>query len=254
MSRFSLTFSNNLNNVFNKNLQQPKPNTYFNKNMNYYICSSGGCGSTILYNYLSNFGNVYHIHDRYPPNKLQYVGCKNASEDVNSEWFNGVEIPENELTNYKVIFIYRHPIPVIFSRFAQKYGPNTKHLQNIKCDNSGNINFFNVLRERKDLYKMEEFFNNYTTISSERNYDIYSIKYELFFNNISFFNYLINIPDIKELYPIKSESSKKYQYINELNLIYKNLILKMNKMAFIVRIPKIKNEEIIENEEFNVKV
>jgi len=54
------------------------------------------------------------------------------------------------------------------------------------------------LRERKDLYKMEEFFNNYTTISSERNYDIYSIKYELFFNNLSFFNYLMNIPDIKE--------------------------------------------------------
>ena len=82
MSRFLLTFSNNFNNVSNKNLQQPKSNTYFNKNMNYYICSSGGCGSTILFNYLSNFGNVYHIHDRYPPNKLQYVGSKNTSENV----------------------------------------------------------------------------------------------------------------------------------------------------------------------------
>ena len=66
---------------------------------------------------------------------------------------------------------------------------------------------------------MEDFFNNYTTISSERNYDIYSIKYELFFNNISFFNYIMNIPDIKEFYPTKSESRKKYQYINELNFI-----------------------------------
>lgn len=238
MSRFLLTFSDNSNKSYYNNLQQPKSNTYFNKNMNYYICSSGGCGSTILFNYLSNFGNVYHIHDRYPPNKLQYVGSKNTSEDINAEWFNGIEIPENELTNYKVIFIYRHPIPVIFSRFAQKYGPNTKHLQNIKCENDGNINFFNVLRERKDLYKMEEFFNNYTTIVSDRNYDIYCIKYELFFNNIGFFNKIMNIPDIKELYPIKSESHKKYQYVNDLIYIYKNLIQKMNKMAFITRIPK----------------
>lgn len=240
MSRFSLTFNNN----FNNNFQQPKPNNYFNKNMNYYICSSGGCGSTILFNYLSNFGNVYHIHDRYPPNKLQYIGNKNknTSEHVNSEWFNGVEIPENELTNYKVIFIYRHPIPVIFSRLAQKYGPNTKHLQNIKCDNNGNINFFDVLKERKDLYKIEDFFNNYTTISSERNYDIYSIKYELFFNNISFFNQIMNIPDIIELYPIKSEHNKKYQYVRELLIIYNKLIQKMNRMTFITRIPKLKNE------------
>ena len=226
--------NNNNNNI----LQKPKSNTYFNKNMTYYICSSGGCGSTILFNYLSNFGNVYHIHDRYPPNKLQYVGTKNTDKDINAEWFNGVEIPENELTNYKVLFIYRHPIPVIFSRFAQKHGPNIKHLQNIKCENNGNINFFNVLRERKDLYKMEEFFDNYTTFVSDRNYNIYCIKYELFFNNIGFFNKVMNIPDIKELYPIKSESLKKYQYVNNLTYIYKNLIQKMNKMAFIRRILK----------------
>ena len=29
----------------------------FNVKMNYYICSSGGCGSTILSQYLSIFGN-----------------------------------------------------------------------------------------------------------------------------------------------------------------------------------------------------
>jgi len=246
MSRFSLTFNNNYNNNFNNNFNnnlQPKSNSHFNKNMTYYICSSGGCGSTILFNYLSNFGNVHHIHDRYPPNKLQYVGSKTTSEDINIEWFNGVEIPENEVENYKVIFIYRHPIPVIFSRFAQKYGPNTKHLQNIKCDNSGNINFFDVLRERKDLYKMEEFFDNYTTIVSDRNYDIYCIKYELFFNHIRFFNKIMNIPDINELYPIKYEKTRKYQYINELKFIYKKLIKKMEKMTFITRIPKIQNGE-----------
>jgi hypothetical protein len=210
--------------------------------MNYYICSSGGCGSTVLFNYLSNFGNVYHIHDRYPPNKLQFVGSKNNSENINGEWFNGVEILESELINYKVIFIYRNPIPVIFSRFAQRQGPNVKHLQNIKCDNNGDINFFHVLGSGKDLYKIEEFFDNYTSIPSERNYDIYCIKYELFFNNISFFNQIMNIPDIIELYPIKSEHNKKYQYVRELLIIYNKLIQKMNRMTFITRIPKLKNE------------
>ncbi len=36
-------------------------------------------GSTVLFNYLANFGNVYHIHDRYPPKKLQYVGKENTN-------------------------------------------------------------------------------------------------------------------------------------------------------------------------------
>ena len=54
-------------------------NTYFNKDMNYYICSYGGTGSTVLFNYLANFGNVYHIHDRYPPKKLQYIGKENTN-------------------------------------------------------------------------------------------------------------------------------------------------------------------------------
>jgi len=81
------------------NIQSNNHKPIFNKNMNYYICSFGGCGSTILFKYLSNFGNVYHIHDRYPPNKLKYVGCNHTDEDVYSEWFNNVEINNNEINN-----------------------------------------------------------------------------------------------------------------------------------------------------------
>jgi hypothetical protein len=58
----------------------------------------------------------------------------------------------------------------------------------------------------------------------------------------------MNIPDIKELYPIKNERYRKYQYVKKLLIIYNNLIQKMNKMTFITRIPKIKKEELtIEN-------
>jgi len=126
MRRFTLQFNTDKPIQNNNN-----HNNYFNKDMNYYICSYGGSGSTVLSNYLSNFGNVYHIHDRYPPKKLTYIGQKNTTKDIYNEWFNDVEIPKEELKNYKIIFIYKHPIPVIFSRFAQAKGPNIPHLRNI---------------------------------------------------------------------------------------------------------------------------
>lgn len=221
-----------------------KPQNYFNKNMNFYVCSSGGCGSTIIYNYLSNFGNVYHIHDRYPPNKLTYVGSENTDKDVYREWFNDVEIPQENLNNYKVLFVYRNPLRVIYSRYAQRHGPNINHLKHIKCDNGGNIHLFDVLKSGKDLYKMEEFFDNYVSVK-DRNYNIYCLKYELFWNNISLFNKVMGIPDIIHLYPEKKENMKQIQFQERLNQIYASLIFKMSTMRFIEFIPKIerKNDE-----------
>jgi hypothetical protein len=241
MNRFSLQF-NNYPNTNNVSLPAINKLNYFNKDMNYYICSIGGSGSTILFNYLANFGNVYHIHDRYPPNKLQYIGKENTNVDVYSEWFNGVEIPEGKLKNYKVIFIYRNPIQVIFSRFI---GPNIPHLQHIKCINNGNISLSDVLITGKDLYGIEYFFDNYIT-QADRNYDIYSVKYELFWENIKLFNETLGIPDIKKLYPIKQERKKTFTNTKELSYIYNSLINKMRRMGFIDLISPI---HIIENEE-----
>ena len=220
MNLLSIQHSSNNMNVLIKH-------PYFNEDMNYYICSYGGSGSTVLFNYLSNFGNVYHIHDRYPPKKLQYTGKNNTDEDVYNEWFNGVEIPEEKLKNYKIIFIYRNPIPVIFSRFAQFKGPNIPHLQHIKCINNGNIYIYDVIKLKKDFYGIENFFDNYI-IPQDRNYEICAVKYELFWNNISQFNNVIGIPDIKELYPIRQEHKKKLTFVNELKFIYNSLINKMN--------------------------
>ena len=237
MHRFSLNF-------INTPTSNKTPPNIFDKNKVFYVCSSGGCGSTILFNYLKNFGNVYHIHDRYPPNKLEYIGNVNSEKDVYSEWFNGVQIPEEHLDNYKVIFLYRHPIQVIYSRFAQKNGPNTTHLKHIKCDNGGNINIFDVLKTRRDLYKMEEFFDNYT-IPNERNYNIYCVKYELFWDNISLFNRMMGIPDIKSLYPVKQERPKQFQFLIQLTTIYNSLINKMKTMKFIEIVQPIQRENII---------
>jgi len=226
--------------IINKNitnLEKPKPIVsnlnYFNKNMNYYICSSGGCGSTILSQYLRNFGKVYHIHDRFPPDKLCYIGEENTDDGVYNEWFNTVEIPEDKLNSYKVIFIYRNPIDVIFSRFIKPCGPHVEHLKHIKCKNNGLIGLGDVLNTKMDLYGLEEFYDNYT-IPKKRNYQICCVKYENFFNDISLFNKVLGIPDIKELYPIKNEKAKRYTYLRELNAIYYNLIMKMRKMPFLM--------------------
>lgn len=225
---------------------KPKSNVsnicYNNKEkMNYYICGSGGCGSTIISKYLSNFGNVYHIHDRYPPDKLCYVGKENTNENVYREWFNSVEIPNDKLHLYKVIFIYRNPIYVIFSRCVRPSGPNVEHLKHIMCFNDGLIGLGDVLKTGKDLYGLEHFYDNYT-IPRKRNYSIHCVKYEHFFNNIELFNKSLDIPNIKSLYPVKNETKKKYTDLNILEAIYKRLINKMNSMPFIKILEPIKQD------------
>ena len=231
------------------NFRKPKLNTqYKNKQnlesgLNFYICGSGGCGSTLIYNYLKQFGKSYHIHDRYPPEKLCYVGSENTNSPVYREWFNKTEIPEDKLKTYKVIFVYRNPIPVIFSRFSFPSGPNVLHLQHIMCKNNGKIYFKDVIASGIDLYGLENFFDNYT-IPKKRNYDIICVKYEDFFNNISIFNNVLGIPDIKELYPVKHERVKIFSFVNELITIYNSLMKKMNMMKFIEIIKPLKDEKI----------
>lgn len=223
--------------------------SYFNPDMNYYICSSGGCGSTLLMEYLSHFGNVYHIHDRYPPEKLCYIGNEHSSENVYTEWFNKTEIPDDKLHLYKVIFIYRDPIKVIFSRFIQPQGPNIAHLQHIKCINNGLIGLKDIVNTGIDLYGLEQFYDNYTN-PKNRNYQIYCVKYELFFKNISLFNKVLGLPDIRHLYPVKNERAKYLTHLQELSTIYYRLIMKMNAMPFIKLIHPI--QETMSNDDDDV--
>lgn len=207
----------------------------FDKTRFFYICSFGGSGSTVLFNYLSQYGTVEHIHDRFPPEKLTYVGKKNTTDDIYSEWFNKTEIPSEDVKNYTVIFIYRNPLDVILSRYVLPNGePHTEHLKHVMCKNDGNIRLSEVLHSGKDMYGIEEFFNNYTTGSKERNYKIICVKYELFWDNIAFFNNVIKIPDIKRNYPARYERKKKLLHFNkQLSSIYCSLINKMKNKLFI---------------------
>lgn len=219
---------NNVSNTLHTTTLHTPTNTY----KTFYICSYGGSGSSMLTNYLSNFGKVFHIHSRYPPKKLTYTGCTNSNTYCYQEWFNNAQIADCNLHKYIVIYIYRNPIHAIFSRFENKIGTNP-HLTHIQCN--PNIKLQDVIDSNDDLYGIEEFFNNYTK-TENRNYDIYCVKYEDFWDNIETFNETFDIPDTKYLYPIKNETAKHYEYLNELNKIYGPLICKMNSMKFIEKV------------------
>ena len=186
----------------------------------YYVCSYGGSGSKILTKYLNKFGTAYHVHSRFPPEYLTYTG-----RNTYSEWFSNINIPDNEINNYKVIFIYKDPIKAIYSRFT-----NPEHLKHIQCDNK--ITLEDVIEQNKDLYGIEEFFNNYTT-SKNRNYKIYCVKYEELFNNFEEFNKILELPNIKEYYPTLKETDKSDICDKRLDAIYKPLKDRMDKMKFI---------------------
>jgi len=214
-----------------KAFNQTKNN--MNPNKMYYVCSYGGCGSTILSTYLSNFGLVKHVHSRYPPSKLEYVGDGYTEWNVYKEWFNLFPVPEENVKDITVIYIYRNPVEAIFSRFS-----NPEHLQHIQCQQYFTIQ--KVLDEKKDLYEVEEFFTNYTRKNVERNYSIVCVKYEELFENWEKFNQTIGIPNVPDLYPIKkqrelrSNDERKLKDAKKiLTDIYSNLIQKMERMDFI---------------------
>jgi len=205
---------------------------YFNGDINYYICSFGGCGSKILQKYLSNFGNTHHIHSRVPPKMLTRVGTEEYPE-----WFNNIKISEkvdrqynlDQIKNVKVIYLYRNPIDAIHSRFipGKTHRISTDHLNNITADH---WNIESVIGNMMDLWQLNDFYNNYTKPDDERNYKIYCVNYEKFWDNIELFNSTMELPNIKSLYPVRHESNHEYIHVDKLNEIYKLLIENMNAM------------------------
>jgi hypothetical protein len=190
-----------------------------NSNKVFYVCSFGGCGSKMLCTYLSNFGKVKHVHSRVPPVNLTHIGI--------NEWFGNVPVNPKDLPNHYVIYIYRDPIKAILSRFTQ-----IEHLQHIQTNPKTTLQ--DVIERKKDLYGIEEFFDNYTNTIVKRNYKIYCVKYEELFTHIEEFNKVLNINSRKELHPIEKTNKKPFTNdVIELYHIYNNLLERMKKMKFI---------------------
>jgi len=185
----------------------------------FYVCSYGGSGSKMLCSALSKYGRSVHIHSRNPPNKLEYVGSEKGGR-VYHEWFNGISIPEDELQNYYVIYIYRNPSFSIPSRFCIP-----QHLHNIQTDN---ISLDKVIESGKDLYKLREFHNNYIKKNKNRNYQIYCVKYEDIFDKQDSLSELLKIGKLNMVNTSKRKNSNK-----DLDKIYADLIKEMEENEFI---------------------
>ena len=198
-----------------------------NNNRIFYICSYGGCGSKCLMNILKKYGKVEHLHSRYPPNKLEFVG---TTPGVDTEWFNGVPVPEDQLHKYTIIYIYKNPINAIYSRYHRPDKIKYQKLHQKYVQLEKNIMLKDVLEKNDDLYKIKEFYKNYTTPNSERNYKIISIKYEDLFEKTEELEKLLNIGPI---HIEKRETKREYPEYDKLYNIYKDLIDEMNNKPFI---------------------
>lgn len=194
----------------------------------FYVCSYGGSGSTLLADSLKKYGHVEHIHSRNPPLELEYIG-NNKGGDTYYEWFNGIKIPENELNDYTVIFIYKDPVKAIYSRYIPYYKDCHKHHMD-HVQTNRDVELKDVLEQKKDLFGITEFYNNYTTKNDQRNYKIHCVKYEDMFEKQA---QLSEILGIGPLNLRKKETSKNYTHYIELAQIYSGLIEDMNKRDFI---------------------
>lgn len=191
----------------------------------FYVCSYGGSGSTMLTNYLAQFGQVYHVHGRYPPKRLtKLVDAISDNVSNDAKWFSDEELSSEELERTSVIFIYRNPAKAINSRFLNPF-----HLQNIQLKKLVTLN--EVLRTQRDLYGIEEFYHNYVDFSEERNYPILCVKYETLFDNWHQLNNALQLPYNPSIeFPENRE--RKIVRPSEMNLywIYRPLVLHMIAM------------------------
>ena len=187
----------------------------------FYVCSYGGSGSYMLTNALKKYGKTKHIHSRKPPNNLEYIGNEKGGNSY-AEWFNGVTIPEEELKYYYVIYIYRNPSFSILSKFKIP-----EHLEHVEIDKS--IKLEDVLDSKKDLYKIREFYDNYTKPNEKRNYKIFCVKYEDIFDKQDELSKLLGIGKLNLVNKSTVKNSNK-----ELDIIYEDLITEMNKNEFII--------------------
>lgn len=169
---------------------------------------------------LEKYGTTYNIHSRVLPDKLEYIGTEKGGK-THCEWFNGITIPKDKLSDYYVIYIYRNP-----SYALQGRGASPKHLKHIQDPSNSNLD--KILTTGQDVVKIEEFYNNYTRVNQKRNYKIYCVKYEDIFSK---HDELSKLLDISKLNLVNNSTRKSHEL---LDIIYSNLIKKIEDNDFIM--------------------
>ena len=180
----------------------------------------------MLCHYLKHFGDVHLVHSRYPPVNLTHVGNKNTLKPIHNQWFSCSPVPERELHEYTVIFLYENPVSTLYYRFGHH------HLYNIQSKYPQST-IDQMVSTKKDLFGIQEFYLNYMRARTS-NYSIYYVKYEDFYDNIDTFNAVFNLPSIPDIYPIKPELPE-FPCQKELSELYKGIINDMEYKPFIYK-------------------
>ena len=91
------------------------------------------------------------------------------------------------------------------------------------------IKLEDVLNSKTDLYKIREFYDNYTKPNEKRNYKIYCVKYGDIFDKQDEFSKLLGIGKLNMVNKSSRKNTNK-----ELDNIYSDLIDEMDKNDFII--------------------
>lgn len=191
----------------------------------FYICSYTGCGTMLLTNAIRKQRKLVKIiHDKNIPTKLEFVG-NDAIQITDTNMppfkFNGIKIPDEFTNKFTVIYIYKNPINSIYSRLYRK------GFSQYISSTSEEISFDEVIEKEQDLYGLEEFFDNYTTVDNNRNYKIICVNYEHLFEKQ---NELSEFLGLEPLNLIKMETIHEQKNYDILIKIYQNLIDKFKTL------------------------
>lgn len=191
----------------------------------FYICSYTGCGTMILRVALQQMG--YHskiVHDRNPPKKLEFVSndfVESGNERPDNVFnFNGIKVPDEYKHKIHVIYIFKNPINSIYSRLQKEN--MTRHIFN----NTKNVKFEDVIEQKKDLYELENFFDNYTNPKEERDYKITCINYHKLFDNQNEISKHLGVGQLNLIKKEREHEQKNYDILSE---IYSYLNSKIEK-------------------------
>lgn len=198
----------------------------------FYICSYTGCGTMMLSNALDKLGyRTRIVHSPVVPTKLEYTNRDGDLDPYSKNNigfnFNGEKIPDNLVSNFYVIYIYKNPLDVIYSRFIN--GKDFSHLVTI---NKRSVDLKQVLTQKKDLYGLENFFDTYTTPNPNRNYKIICVNYSMIFSEQDKLSELLGVGPLN-LFRKETNRHIDRDIHNKLISIYKPFIIKLSQMPFI---------------------
>jgi hypothetical protein len=200
------------------------------QNKHFYICSYGGSGSWLLFNFLKNHGLCYHIHCRnLPLNETRVIKALPPSEEYVFDY--NITPPK---ANVFFIFIYARPQYSIMS--SRSYSP--QHFSNIECQYPINlipkkrIDYFNL---KEDLVNYEQFWENYVFHTSS--FPVLCLNFHYLWDNLKALCDFCEIDrEHINAFPKKRQPSHKNIIPEDVNSIFTSLNNKIDLYpnAFII--------------------